>query len=41
MSDKAMQTRTSKTSRSLNRGDGTCAMGSAVDTECRVRVLRT
>ena len=37
LSDKAMQKRLFYASRSLNHGSGTCAMGSVVDSECRVK----
>jgi choline dehydrogenase-like flavoprotein len=39
LSDTAMQKRLFYASRSLNHGSGTCAMGSVVDSECRVKGL--
>jgi choline dehydrogenase-like flavoprotein len=36
-SDAAMWKRLLKTGETLNHGSGTCAMGSVVDTECRVK----
>jgi choline dehydrogenase-like flavoprotein len=39
LSDTAMQKRLFYASRSLNHGSGTCAMGSVVDSECRVKLL--
>ncbi|CZR66971.1 related to choline dehydrogenase and related flavoproteins [Phialocephala subalpina] len=40
ISDVAMRKRVLYTSRTLNHGSGTCAMGSVVDTECRVKGLK-
>ncbi|KUJ17157.1 alcohol oxidase [Mollisia scopiformis] len=39
LSDAAMRKRLLYTGRTLNHGSGTCAMGSVVDTECRVKGL--
>jgi choline dehydrogenase-like flavoprotein len=39
LSDEALQKRLFYASRSLNHGSGTCAMGTVVDSECRVKGL--